>query len=394
VAAGKIEFVFPPAHLTGVSIEANPITAVDTRTVAFVGTAPRHDTPSGVVQLYESWPAFRDAQLGGPRGGRLWNDVAHAIRGFFLNGGSRCYLANIGLRGKVADGLAELAALEDVAVIAAPGCSEYDAYEALTAHCEVAWDRVAILDGPPRLTPAARRAARGEPPGEGDAGRWHIPPPAPRGVTALYAPWIYVADPEGPAGATVRVPPSGHIAGLWARMAAEQGLQRAPAGETLRGALDVADQLGEDEMAALAVHGVNMLRVLPERGVVVWGARTLAADGPWRYVVARRLINMVAESLRRGTRWAVYESPGEALWLAVRVYVTDFLDKLWRQGLFAGATPGEAYFVRCDATTNPPEALRAGVVGFVVGLAVLRPGEFVTLTVRLSEAEAEVEERA
>jgi len=390
----KRAFLFPPAHLTGVSIEANPITAVDTRTVAFVGAAPRHDTPSGAVQFYDSWPAFRAAQLGGPRGGRLWNDVAHAIHGFFLNGGGRCYLANIGLRGSVADGLAELAALDDVAVVAAPGCSEYDAYEALTHHCEVACDRIAILDGPPRLTPANRRAARGEPPADDEAKRWRMPPPAPRGVTALYAPWIYVADPEGPAGATVRVPPSGHVAGLWARLTAEQGVQRSPAGEALRGALSVADELDEQEVAALAANGVNVLRALPERGVVVWGARTLAADGPWRYVAVRRLLNMVGESLRRSVRWAVYESPGETLWLAVRVYVADFLDKLWRQGALLGATAGAAYFVRCDASTNPPAAIQAGELAFHVGLAVLRPGEFVTLIVRLSEAGGEVEERA
>ena len=384
---------FPPAHLTGVSIEPSPITAVDMRTAAFVGVSPRHDTPPGSVRLYSGWDAFRNEQLRGVHGGRRWNDIAHAVQGFFLNGGERCYVANTGIGGSVADGLAALAPVEDAAIVVAPAACDAPEYEAIVRHCEVGYDRMAILDGPSRVDEVALRLMRGEP-ADAQAPLWRPPPLAPRGTVALYTPWIRVADPEGPAGATVRVPASGHIAGLWSRLAATHGLSRSQAGESLVGALDVANTFSDGDLSALSATGVNTLRLIPGRGVVVWGARTLSQNLPWRYVAVRRVVNLISESLRRGTRWAAYETPSEAVMVAIRRHVGDFLDRLWRQGELQGASPREAYFVRCDETTTTAADVRTGTLVLVVGLAVLRPGEFATLPIRQAEAGAEVVESA
>ena len=362
------------------------------RAAAFVGVAPRHDTPPGSVRRYDSWQEFRSTQLPGLHGGRYWHDIAYAVHGFFLNGGSRCYVANVGLGGTPADGLAALAAVNDVSIIAAPGCTEFADYEALTHHCEIACDRVAILDGPPRISDVVRRALAGRPDSD-EPGTWRLPPVSTRGAAAFYAPWIRIADPDAPPGATVGVPASGHIAGVWARVAAAHGIHKSPAGETIAGALDVVSPFPQLDSEGLAGM-VNTLRVLLERGVVVWGARTTAAESPWRYVAARRLVDLVSVSLRRGTRWAAYETPGEAVMAAIRLHVADFLDRLWRQGELQGSVPQEAYFVRCDETTTTAADVRTGTLVLIVGLAVLRPGEFVTLTIRQAEAGAEVVESA
>ncbi len=176
----------------------------------------------------------------------------------------------------------------------------------------------------------------------------------------------------------VDVPPSGHIAGIYARSDATRGVHKAPANEAVRGALNVTYRVTREEQAILNPHGVNCIRLFPGEGIRVYGARTLAdSASEWRYLNVRRLFNMVEESIARSTRWVVFEPNDRPLWKAIRRDVTAFLTMLWRQGALMGRTPEEAFFVQCDEETNPPDVVDAGMVVTVVGIAPVKPAEFV-----------------
>jgi len=213
-----------------------PITSIDTRTAAFIGHIPGADAGPGSVYHLRGWPDFNAIARLLPRSGRSWNHLAHAVRGFFLNGGDHCLVVEspTGDPRHLGAALAALAADTDVATIAAPGLTTPAAYTALVDHCESRGDRLAILDGP--ATPGADhlKVMAGQSAAAADG--WQMPPAAPGGYAAIYVPWLRVADPEGAPGATVLVPPSGHIAGAWARNDAHQGVHKAPANLELIGA--------------------------------------------------------------------------------------------------------------------------------------------------------------
>jgi phage tail sheath protein FI len=193
---------------------------------------------------------------------------------------------------------------------------------------------------------------------------------------ALYYPWIKVANPLGN-GAGVFVPPSGHIAGIWARTDGERGVHKAPANEVVRGALEPQFKVSKAEQDTLNPDGINCIRAFPGRGVRVWGARTLSSDASWRYVNVRRLFNFVEKSIERGTQWVVFEPNDEDLWRRIRRDVTAFLTRVWRDGALFGSVPEEAFYVKCDRELNPPEVRDAGQVVVEVGLAPVKPAEFV-----------------
>lgn len=203
---------------------------------------------------------------------------------------------------------------------------------------------------------------------------------------AVYYPWVFIADPLD-AGRPRLTPPSGSVAGLYARTDAWRGVWAAPAGTgaTLAGVQALAHTLTDAEIAGLNPLGVNVLRWRPATGVVAWGARTLrgadAADPEYRYVAVRRLALHIEESIRRGTRWAVFEPNDERLWVQLRLSLGAFMDGLFRQGAFQGATPREAYLVQCGRETTAQHDLDRGVVRIVAGFAPLKPAEFVLVRV-------------
>ena len=187
------------------------------------------------------------------------------------------------------------------------------------------------------------------------------------------------------------VAPSGHIAGLYARTDATRGVHKAPANEPLRGALNLTYRLTDDEQGELNSNGVNCLRFFERAGILCWGARTLAdSASEWRYLNVRRLFNMIEESILRATRWVVFEPNDVHLWRAVRRDIGHFLSMQWRIGALAGATPAEAFFVKCDADTNPPEVIDAGQVVTLVGLAPVKPAEFIIFRIGQHSGGAEV----
>ena len=196
---------------------------------------------------------------------------------------------------------------------------------------------------------------------------------------ALYYPWIKVDNPVATNGADseLLVPPSGHVAGLWARVDGERGVHKAPANEVLRGVLDVEMPITDKEQGLLNPDGINCIRTFGTRGIRVWGARTLSSNTDWTYIPVRRLFNMIETTISDGTQFAVFEPNDWRLWSRLTRTITSFLTGLWRDGALFGETANQAFFVKCDAETNPQDQIDRGMVVMEVGIAPVKPAEFV-----------------
>ena len=240
---------------------------------------------------------------------------------------------------------------------------------AMIAHCELMGDRVAILDPPPGLSAQQIKEWRVDKAGYDSK------------YAALYWPWIKVFDPAS--GTNVFVPPSGHMAGIWGRNDDTRGVHKAPANEVVRGAINLEINITKNEHDLLNPVGINCIRAFPGRGIRVWGARTLSSDTAWRYLNVRRLFNYLEESILNGTDWVVFEPNDYALWSKIRRTISGFLVNEWRRGALFGLTPAEAFFVKCDSETNPSEGIDAGQVICEIGVAPVKPAEFVIF--RLSQ---------
>ncbi|QFZ22284.1 phage tail sheath family protein [Saccharothrix syringae] len=279
--------------------------------------------------------------------------------------------------GDVADrtGFGGLEAVEEVTMVAVPdlmssyrrGAITLESVKAvqlaMIAHCELMGNRVAVLDPPPGLNPQQVKDWR-----LNDAGYDSK-------YAALYYPWVKVFDPAS--DEHVHIPPSGHVAGVWARTDGTRGVHKAPANEVLRGAVALETQLTKAEQELLNPIGVNCVRSFPGRGIRVWGARTLSSDPAWRYLNVRRLFNYLEESILNGTQWVVFEPNDDALWARIRRTISAFLVTEWRKGALFGLTPDEAFYVKCDRETNPAESIDLGQVVCEVGVAPVKPAEFV-----------------
>src|SRR6266545_2452565 len=234
---------------------------------------------------------------------------------------------------------------------------------AMIGHCELMGDRIAILDSPPGLNPQQVKEWLV------DKARYDS------AFAALYYPWIKTADPA--TGQLGFMPPSGHMAGIWGRNDDTRGVHKAPANEVIRGAVSLEVQITKAEHDLLNPVGINVLRTFPGRGNRVWGARTLSSDPAWRYLNVRRLFNYLEESILNGTNWVVFEPNDEALWARIRRTISAFLVNEWRSGALFGQTPDEAFYVKCESETNPSEGIDAGQVVCEIGVAPVKPAEFV-----------------
>ncbi|CUU59572.1 hypothetical protein Ga0074812_12942 [Parafrankia irregularis] len=283
--------------------------------------------------------------------------------------------------GKVAErtGVAGLAACDDVTMVLVPDLwfafqqqqISLDVVQAVQRavidHCESAGDRMAILDPPPGLNAQAIRDWRREQANFDSK------------YATLYWPWVSVFDPVE--GRSRFVPPSGSAAGIWSRSDDTRGVHKAPANEVVRGALGLELNITKVEHDELNPVGVNVIRAFPGRGIRVWGARTLSSDPAWRYVNVRRLFNYLEASILGGTQWAVFEPNDLDLWQRLRRTVSAFLLGLWRDGALFGVTPDEAFYVKCDEETNPPGVVDSGQVIIEIGVAPVKPAEFVVFKV-------------
>jgi phage tail sheath protein FI len=247
----------------------------------------------------------------------------------------------------------------------------------LVGHCSYLRDRFAIVD-----TPAGRTD-----PGSLTGMVDDLANP----FGAVYYPWLRVADPANTVALDRAVPPSGHIAGVYARTDLAIGVHQPPANAQVIGALDLVAQTDDITHGDLNERGVNVIRALPGRGIRVLGARTTAVDDlDWRFVNVRRLVTMIETAISHQTQWTVFEANDANLWREVDRVIRTLLDDLWRAGKLDGATAAEAYDVTCDETTNPVTETNLGRLTCVVGVRPPWPAEFVILRLRLTGSGVEV----
>jgi Bacteriophage tail sheath protein len=279
-------------------------------------------------------------------------------------------------------GLEALRAIDDVNMICAPGRSDVDVQSALISHSELMQDRFAILDS--RLGAAAFGPAgvEGQRPGV----------TSPRGYAALYYPWLQVSTPTG---RRTLVPPSGHVAGVYARMDDLRGVHKAPAGEeaTVNGALGVERTMSDIDQGLLNLQGINVVRVFRPGGrPLVWGARTTASDTNWQYVNIRRLFLYLEESIQEGIDWAVFEPNNLQLWQKLKRTITAFLTRAWRDGALFGATAEDAFYVRIDEALNPFSEQQLGRLYIEIGCRPSYPAEFIVVRIGIWEGGSEITE--
>jgi len=267
-------------------------------------------------------------------------------------------------------GIPAMEDIDEISLCMVPGIWNQDVRSALITHCESLKDRFAIVDPPPadlldikvRLDPET------------------IKGPVDTKYAAVYYPWLKGRDFLS--RRDVLLPPSGHVAGIYARTDVERGVHKAPANEVVRGISSFEIDITKREQDILNPKGVNALRYFPGRGLRVWGARTMSSDGSWKYINVRRLFIFVEESIDEGTQWVVFEPNDERLWARVRATITQFLDRLWREGMLQGESRNEAYFVKCDRTTMAQDDIDNGRLICLIGIAPVKPAEFVIFRIQ------------
>ncbi len=269
-------------------------------------------------------------------------------------------------------GLETFAEIEEISIVAAPGHSyNYinnkgsidQIVQYLITHCERMRYRVAVLDSPNKQVLSEVQEFRGKLDSK---------------YAALYYPWITTIDPMDPDGRReIHIPPSGYVAGIYARTDVQYGAFKAPANEVTLGGIGFELLLNKAQQDILNPLGINCFRFFEGRGFRLWGARTISSDPEWKYISVRRYFAYLEHSIDKGTQWAVFENNSEALWANVRQTIADFLVNEWRNGALMGTKPEEAFFVRCDRSTMTQNDLDNGRLVCKIGVAVVKPAEFV-----------------
>ena len=266
-------------------------------------------------------------------------------------------------------GLKQFEDIEDISMVAAPGSTwNYEKFRdeangsirQLIAHAELMRYRIALIDSGDGLPISEVRGMRAK------LDSKHA---------ALYYPWVTVLDPV--TRREINLPPSGFVAGICARNDIERGVHKAPANEVVRLALGFETLLNKGQQEVLNPEGINCFRFFEGRGFRLWGARTISSDPEWKYLNVRRYFAYLERSIDKGTQWAVFEPNGDALWANVRRTIEDFLLNEWQSGALLGDKPEKAFFVRCDRTTMTQNDIDNGRLICLIGVAPLKPAEFV-----------------
>jgi len=286
---------------------------------------------------------------------------------------------------KKASGLKALAEVDDIAIVAMPDAGnlpdpdeQFTATQFLIRHAEDCRYRIAVVDGPEGASMNKIRSFRGNFDSK---------------YAAIYHPWIDILDPNGPPAPGVptphlQVPPSGFVTGIYARSDITRGVYKAPANEVVYGLTKFEMNINQGRNEVLNPEHINALRFFPGRGNRVWGARTMSSDPEWMYVNVRRLFIYLEHSIDKATQWAVFEPNGEALWRNISRTVTDFLEVQWRNGALMGRSPEEAFFVLCDRSTMSQNDLDNGRLICLIGVAPVKPAEFVIFRIGQWTADA------
>jgi len=263
-------------------------------------------------------------------------------------------------------GIQALQDVDEVAICAVPGMYAPEVLSALQVHCESQADRFAVFDCPPGQSVQQVQAFRS---------------PFDTTFAALYYPWVKIRDPR-PGGDEILAPPSGFVAGVYARTDLSRGVHKAPANEVLRSIRGLEQNVTRREQDVLNPVSINVLRTLAGRGNRIWGARVLSSDPLWRYVPVRRLFLMIEESIDEATQWAVFEPNDEPLWAQIRQSVRNFLTTQWRIGALQGRTAAQAFYVTCDRTTMTFDDINSGRLIAEIGIAPVKPAEFVIFRIQ------------
>jgi len=350
-----------PPLAPGVSIEefhfpSAPILSLPTSETGFVAIAGR----GAVLGPLASFLDFERAAIPNPG-----INLPIAVRGFFENGGQTLYISRIAASDPLESGLSALDALP-VSILCCPDeAAISNAATIMAAHCALRKDRMCLLQSAQPVIPVATHQ-----------------PPVNSTYAAYYHPWLTVSSLDG--SSTVSVPPAGHVAGIYAQTDTARGVWAAPANVALVGVTALSQNVSDLESDQLNARGVDLIRSLPTQGIRVWGARTTSTENTdWRYVPVRRLLIFIEQSISKGIQWAVFEPNGPALWASVVSTIQNFLLTLWKAGAFQGTTQQEAFFVRCDITTMTQNDINNGRLVCHVGIAPLKPAEFVIFQISL-----------
>lgn len=417
------QYLSPGVYVEEVKAKAQAIAGVGTSTAGFVGVVPAGvklpDQPGKFTNmgapvpytladaekpiLITSWEEFKrsfgDFQTlpvvapggGGAGGGgagaaapwvaddaTAYQYLQHAVYGFFNNGGTRCWvirvagLTDLGTEAGVKKQLDRFATIDEIALVVVPGATTKVQQDAILAHCFKLQDRFAILDGVRLDESTVPTAAAIALSGRSDE---------PGSYGAIYYPWLKVSNPTTTATALIPIPPAGHLAGIYARSDGARGVFKAPANEVVIGAADLDRPVSKAIQDELNPAGVNVIRAF-NGTIKVWGARTLADTPAFRYVSTRRFFNFLRESIDEGTQFAVFEPNTPNLWQGITQTISGFLLNQWRDGALFGVTPEQAFFVKCDKDTNPAEVRELGQVVTEIGVAIVKPAEFVIFRIQ------------
>lgn len=373
------------------------IAPAGTSIAAFLGTADK-DQPANTPIWVSTWQEFEDKFVDLESTGDL-PLLTDSVYGWFTNGGGPCYVCRIpATQDTLQPALTALEENPDVTMVAVPGLSDIvgilpenqpTQQTLVVSHCQAMGNRVALLDLPGGTPPQTQDASdeKGDPVpvlGAAEVANDITLTATQATFATVYYPWMLA--PSVYKNSTARyIPPSGHVAGTWARTDTERGVYKAPANVTVLGILSLEFTLTNQNQAPLNQVGINCLRTFPGQGSLVWGARTRAAQDPsdldFRYVNIRRYICFLDDSITLSTKWAVFEPNNAELQAKVAGAVSSFLVDQWRTGALVGATAPEAFYVVCDATNNTPTTMAEGNLFCDIGVALTRPAEFVEFRV-------------
>lgn len=399
------EYLAPGVFIEETGFRQKSIEGLSTSTAGFIGPC-RSGPTGGKLELLTSISDFEriygtsDPLQFDDIKGPVHNYLAHAVRAFFKEGGKQCYVVRAvngahdkskegkqpgpadyegmetlvdGVKTKT--GLLSFEDLDDISIVAAPGSSfnysdaggNYHAEaiaQCLISHCERMRYRVAVIDSVNGHDPVKVSAYRSAFDSK---------------YAALYYPWISTIDPL--TREMIEVPPSGSVCGIYARVDSERGVHKAPANEEIQLASGLEIDINKQQHSVLNPLGINCLRYFNSHGYRVWGARTASSDTEFKYINVSRYLAYLEHSIDLGTEWVVFEPNDTRLWNNVRGSIGDFLLNEWKQGHLTGTKAEEAYYVRCDRTTMTQNDLDNGRLVCEIGVAPVRPAEFVIIRI-------------
>ena len=341
----------PRISIQNVGSQPQPIEGVSTSTVAFLGeTQTGPTTPT----LVTSWVDYQKL-FGGYFGEGKF--LPYSVEGFFQNGGKRCFITKI-QNSDYATAITSLEGIHEVSIVYSPNAQAISGLaNTLIDHCERLRNRFVIFD-----------SLKGQ-------NISSVTKPRASSFAAMYFPWIYVK--ETGVGGLCLVPSGGHVAGIYTRVDVEHGVNMAPANEIVRGAVDIEVSPNKSFLEMLNTQGINTIRSFVNRGIRVWGARTLSNDLETKYVNTRRLLIYLEQSITKGTEWATFELNNETTWIKVKTAIENFLTQTWKAGMLLGTKQQEAYFVVCDRSTMTQNEIDNGRLIVLIGVATVKPAEFI-----------------